>query len=100
MYFNLKTLEFQNEIPNLNVTDYLKVVSCEHKDNNEIIALFYFAQDVDEPLHLHNDEFCSVEDESIAVEKFKKQDKTFVEHLDFFTSKNPRIQNPLINDFK
>ena len=28
MYFNLKTLEFQNTIPNLNETDYLKIVGC------------------------------------------------------------------------
>ncbi len=99
MYFNLNTLEFQKEIPNINLTDYLKIVSCEHQNNKEIIALFNFGMEIDEPLHLHNDEFCDDEDETIAVEKFKKKDKTFVEHLDFYTSKNPRITNPIINDF-
>ena len=99
MYFNLKTLEFQNTIPNLNETDYLKIVGCEHT-KTKVIALFYFDMETDEPLCLHNEEFCSEDDDKISLNKFSNKDKTFVEHLDFYTSKNPRIENPLINDFK
>lgn len=96
MYFNLETLEFQDNIPQT-TEGYLKETNCKHLKGSKVLELI---TENDEPLHLHNDEFCSVEDEKIAVNKFRKQDVTFVEHLDFFTSKNPRIQNPLINDFK
>lgn len=95
MYFNLETLEFQDNIPQT-TEGYLKETNCKYLKGSKVLELI---TEDDEPLHLHNDEFCSVEDEKIAVNKFRKQDVTFLEHLDFFTSKNPRIENPIINDF-
>jgi hypothetical protein len=79
------------------VYPFLRVTTCEHT-NRQTITLFENAQD--EPLCLHNDEFCSEEEELVAVDLFLNHDVTFLEHLDFFTSKNPRIQNPLINSLK
>jgi|LakMenE18May11ns_1017448.scaffolds.fasta_scaffold8445401_1 hypothetical protein len=76
---------------------FLSVVTCK-QTNGQTITLFENSED--EPLCLHNDEFCSQEDETIAVNLFLNHDVTFLEHLDFFTSKNPRIQNPLINSLK
>lgn len=95
MYFNLETLEFQENISEQDKT-YLKEVGCEYKKGSKVMAL---VTNGSEPLHLHNDEFCSVEDEKVAIRKFRNQDITFLEHIDFFTSKNPRIENPIINDF-
>lgn len=96
MYFNLKTLEFQDNKPQKSES-YLKETNCKHLKGSKVLELIEKGQ---EPLHLHNDEFCSVEDEKIAVRKFRNQDISFLEHIDFFTSKNPRIENPIINDFK
>lgn len=95
MYFNLDTLEFQKELTK-DTVNYLKETGCKHKKGSKVLVLM--SKD-DEPLHLHNDEFCSVEDEKIAVNKFRNEDITFLEHVDFFTSKNTRIDNPIINDF-
>lgn len=95
MYFNLETLEFQDNKPQKSES-YLKKTNCKHLKGSKVLVLI--TEDY-EPLHLHNDEFCSVEDEKVAVRKFRNQDITFLEHIDFFTSKNPRIENPIINDF-
>jgi hypothetical protein len=76
---------------------FLRVTTCEHT-GRQTVTLFDSKEE--EPLCLHNDEFCSEEEELIAVDLFLNHDITFLEHLDFFTSKNSRIQNPLINSLK
>jgi hypothetical protein len=80
-----------------NLYPFLQVVDCEHS-SGQILALF--SNKEEEPLHLHNGEFCEESEEQIAVDLFLNKDVTFLEHVDFFTSKNPRIQDPLINDLK
>ena len=76
---------------------FLRVRTCKHT-NTQVITLFDNPEE--EPICLHNEEFCTKEEELIAVDLFLNHDVTFLEHLDFFTSKNPRIQNPLINSLK
>ena len=95
IYFNLKTLQFQDNKPQKSES-YLKEANCKHLKGSKVLELI---TEDDEQLHLHNDEFCSVEDEKIAVNKFRNKNISFLEHVDFFTSKNTRIENPIINDF-
>ena len=87
---------FETVNPDINdIFPYVGVISCKHS-KKEVLAIFIRNE---EPLCLHNGEFCSVEDEIVAVDLFNNKDVDFLEKVDFFTSKNSRIKNPLINIF-
>lgn len=77
MYYNLKTNTFTKTLPNVNVTDFLRITTCEHK-NEQVITLITFG---DEPLCLHNED---EETDNIAVELFINQNEDFKNHVDFF----------------
>ena len=77
MFYDLTTNSFTNKLPNVNVTDFLRITTCEYR-NEQVITLIAFGQ---EPLCLHNED---EETDKIAVELFVNQNEDFKKHLDFF----------------
>jgi hypothetical protein len=81
MFYDLSTNTFTNQLPNVNVTDFLRIEICEHT-SKQVVTLISFDN---EPLCLHNDsEERGEAEESIAVDLFVRGDESFKKYLDFF----------------
>lgn len=76
MFYNLTENKFTDRLPDVNLTDFLRVERCSHAGRETIVLISFN----DEPLCLHNES----ENEEEAVRLFKEQDESFKKHLDFF----------------
>jgi len=76
MFYNLTENKFTDSLPNVNLTDFLRVKRCSQAGRETIVLISFGEEDT----CLHNES----ENEKEAVKLFKAQDESFKKHLDFF----------------
>ena len=91
-YFSYKD-GFTDALPNINQTDYLQVVKCEHTEK-EVLQLYYFGMDTENALCLHSEDERNTQK---SVKLFKQENPNFCKYLEFFTEDNPIRFNQIIN---
>lgn len=77
MFYNLTENKFTDSLPNVNLTDFLRVERCSEAGRETIVLISFGEEDT----CLHNES----ESEEEAVKLFKEGDESFKNHLDFFT---------------